>query len=576
MPHNNTYVCQSNADCNFKGTCLTSTVPHECRCDFFWLTEKCEVPFDSVVYPGWQALIAGVAAIQGCVLLLSTANLIQRYRCRFSVKNSNLRDWSMILTAAGSGFRLMWLIDPVGLAGIFPHNFSTGVLLRLPQILWTAAMLLVILVWSSVIYAMESRPAAQKRLKWFVAVSIIVLALVVLPASILSSMGIPPGSSIMRSIGDGIFALYAILLSVIGVIYSLQVLKVLRQHSKGANREQQQQFHRVVRITGTTIIVGTVIAVLIVASVAAVVSTDFTPSVNAPLYLAWLVLVHVFCEGGLALTLLYSTYQGAPLFKCRMCTCPTSIACLLPCFCHERDGLHKPLLSHSRSSSSSEDPTYGSNGDLPVPSWAEDYASPSALTGSPKLQLPPSPQLSRHDEEAAYERRQRLRTPSWASEIASGIGRDDVQRCEEDVDGRFGMVGGAMWERWMENRGVITRSDSRLSRSSTAFPSASPSLRSARFPSNAFEMQQQPASSGTLDYRGSLQTTDPLADQWMLASRLNEVITQAGIDRGEGQLEEVKHVHCEQDSFDYSHDVGAAAIAAIEELEAAGELGSLT
>lgn len=284
----------------------------KCSCDYYWLGDTCDISFSDAAGASWTVFVAAVAVIQSTVVLLSIWNLCSRF-CRKALGEANYRDIAMIINCSGSIVRLVWLIDPFGLDDRLSARVAQGILLRLPQILWVTAFLLITFVWCSVTYAMNGQTQHLSRLKRIVWSLILLLLCIAVPTTVLFTIGIQQQT--MRVVSDGIFVVYAFFMVIAGGWYSSRVVELLQRHQRTANSLQRQRFSQVIWNTACTIIVSTAFGVILIVCLSLVLLFNVQPSTPA-LYMAVLFVINVVVEGGLAVTMLFSTYQGAVFQNC--------------------------------------------------------------------------------------------------------------------------------------------------------------------------------------------------------------------------------------------------------------------
>lgn len=291
---------ESNAACSDHGVCSNGL----CHCWYYFMPPQCGTTFADAVPAAWHAFVAGMAAVMAFVVVNGGHSLYKRLRGGVHAR-TKLRDAAAALNVVAAALRIVWLVDPLSSLGTLPPAVSGGLMLRLPQVMWLAAYLLIVLLWGHVHSEFVGDSTFRRRTQCGVAGSIGVLLVVAVPASILDTLEVLPG--VMRALSDGVFAVYAVAMMLFGCVNFRKIRVVLEVHHSTSRPAQQRQLQQIMQTTRCTMLSVGVLGSIMVVSVVCAESVEITPQRSPVVYVAWLSVVHLLCEGGVALTALYST-----------------------------------------------------------------------------------------------------------------------------------------------------------------------------------------------------------------------------------------------------------------------------
>lgn len=356
--------CTAAMNCSGHGDC--DVTAHACQCDFYWSGSDCDTPFASFDWGPWVAFVAFTAVVMSVALLgslLSVCRHVFPTRQRdtaakdtsagtaapagptaasldtsasvpvaggsgfpaavvprvhhgvalpTSVQRANLRDVASLLNAAAAVTRLVWLLDPISTRGVFSPRVAEALLLRLPQLLWMASFSIVVIVWSYVLTVTRVRLLSYKYLRVAVPMALGLLLIFSIPSMMLHAAKF--GGEVPGDISNGAFAGYALLLAAVGsyAAYRITLLMADKQTSASIPAPIRRQLADVIRLTARTMTSAALFCAVLVIAVVLTLVYRPRPHHNPHMYFAYLVVVHVVVEGGIALTLLYTTFIPAP------------------------------------------------------------------------------------------------------------------------------------------------------------------------------------------------------------------------------------------------------------------------
>lgn len=252
----------------------------------------------------------------GC-LLVGAYRLFTRFAdTRWCCRPYTARDAAAQLNLMASMSRLVWLSDPVG-GGSFSLRAADGILLRLPQALWIAAYLCVVLVWSDIMASARGRTASS----WYsfgVAIAVTVLVICTFTITVLDAAGADGfgGHEAYRVAGDAVFTAYVLALSIGGFLAGRRLLVLgevvessLASITEPTERWQAELVVTRIRLAFRATVVAVAAACVLVISVVLVSVTGVSPTTNPAVYMLYMYIIHLGVEPIAAVTLLVSTKQ---------------------------------------------------------------------------------------------------------------------------------------------------------------------------------------------------------------------------------------------------------------------------
>lgn len=301
--------CASSSECH--GNTCSASDNSTCVCGFYYSGQQCDYTFIDAAGPAFEVYRACTAALHFSIFALSALSMAIRLR-RKGIRKTNLRDGVMVLNGTASLLRVVWLIDPISAAGVYSDGVSGGLLLRLPQIIWIACMLVVINIWILLIKEQVPRWALILSI-----VSLVILCGVGVPITVIRS--IAGRSFLISQIGNLLFLVFVVGLSVMGCIFARRLhvrlttyKEDLERRVAGRDDTAGERLRRVTDLMANirrTIIAASIIGWQLMVVNLIVALGGVNPMQHTAAYLLFLVDVHILSEGGWAVLLLMTSWQ---------------------------------------------------------------------------------------------------------------------------------------------------------------------------------------------------------------------------------------------------------------------------
>lgn len=247
------------------------------------------------------------------------------------------------------------------------------------QIAWLIGYLIVILIWNDVVKAaMNDR--VGRRVKIIVGVSIITIASVVVPASIVESSAGATDSVVAKLMSDGILAMYVLVLDCFGelraglpswlrgircapniilhmhertkslicgqhppnltvlacvgfsgVVYAWKLMRILKMFQGiSADSRHEHKLQDIIRNTLHTLMCAVAAGVTLVIALITLFSLRLSPEKSPYGYFGYQITVHIFVECVGAGALVYSTYQAPKQRRARSVASPMASSMQAP------------------------------------------------------------------------------------------------------------------------------------------------------------------------------------------------------------------------------------------------------
>jgi hypothetical protein len=301
------------ANSGFAGQCAANGV---CSCDRFWLGTTCDQSFiESVGEAPWYALVSIACAIHVICMLVGLWRFVDLWRSTKQCASSSVaRDVASWLDFGGSFMRVLWFAG-VASGSNEDVRAADGLLLRIPQAAWLSAYLCVVLVWSDIIASAGGGKAPWWQ-KWAIVASTLVLAVTTGTLTVedaLEGAGFG-GHSTYRDAGDWTFAVFVMVLSVLGFMaasrlkrVSVSVAESLAHITAPEERFRIRLTLQKLRVAYNMTIVSLSTAGILVTCVAIVSACGVGPETNPSAFLGYMYVVHCVVEPAAAIVLLVIT-----------------------------------------------------------------------------------------------------------------------------------------------------------------------------------------------------------------------------------------------------------------------------
>lgn len=289
-------ACNSTSDCNDNDCDATAG----CICETLYEGRFCQATYSDKIGGRWTLfwVVCWIAFVP--LFFVQTTHSVAVAWTTLRIRKEkrkplNVRDWIGVVNSVALALRCVWVIDPKGV-DLYGEKVS-DLLLRLPQSLWLAELLVMVLVWDSIVKA-ASRKRPSSYGKTLVGFLVLLLLIVSVPATIIMvhSEHLAEEMVLVQNI---VFAVYSFGLVAAGLWYSRKLMSTL------AAFKDNERIQAVLSNVKNTIFFVTTLGSLVVVSVVVDLVDDIEPFTQEDAYLAFLFVVHL-CESGFAAAMYYS------------------------------------------------------------------------------------------------------------------------------------------------------------------------------------------------------------------------------------------------------------------------------